>query len=94
MKGAMKFSRYLKSQLKQADFKKAFNEEEIYANLAIQVAKLRQEEGYTQQELARLLHTTQQTVSRLEDPGNKSLSLGTLIKLAQVFKKAIRIQFV
>jgi transcriptional regulator with XRE-family HTH domain len=83
MKGLEKFSTYLN-----------FEREEIYADLAIQIARLRQDNGYSQKELAKLLKTTQQTVSRLEDPSNNGLSLNTLIKLAQTFHKNLRIQFV
>ena len=94
MKGVIKFSGYLKEELKNKAFRKAFEEEEIYADLAIQIAKLRQDNGFTQKDLAKVLRTTQQTVSRLEDPENYSLSLGTLIKLAKVLHKKLKIQFV
>ena len=94
MKGVIKFSDYLKEELKNKAFRKAFEEEEIYADLAIQIAKLRQDNGFTQKDLAKVLRTTQQTVSRLEDPENYSLSLCTLIKLAKVLHKRLKIQFV
>lgn len=94
MKGAIKFSDYLKEQIKSKPFRKAFEEEEIYANIAIQVARLRGKKGYSQKDLAQALHTTQQTVSRLEDPANKSLSLSTLIRLARIFQKRLQIRFV
>ena len=94
MKGVVKFSTYLNEQLKNKEFRKAFEEEEIYADLAIQIAKLRQDNGFTQKDLAKVLRTTQQTVSRLEDPENYSLSLCTLIKLAKVLHKKLKIQFV
>jgi len=94
MKGVEKFSDYLKKELKNKEFRKAFEEEEIYTNLAIQIAKLRQSRGYTQKDLARFLRTTQQTVSRLENPRNNSFSINTLIKLAIFFKKGLHIQFV
>ena len=93
MKGAVKFSDYLNEQLKNKTFKKAFDDEEIYSSLAIQIARLREDNGYSQQDLARIMRTTQQTVSRLEDTQNKSLSLGTLIKLARAFHCKLRIQF-
>ena len=94
MKGMRKFSDYLKTELRHDVFKKAFDEEEVYVNLAIQIAKLRQGEGYTQKELAKLLHTTQQTISRIENPRNNALSVNTLIRLARLFKKELKIQFV
>ena len=93
MKGARKFSDYLKKKLKNEGFKRVFDKEDIYANLAIQIASLREKQGYTQKDLAKLLNTTQQTVSRLEDASNNSLSLTTLIKLARAFKKHLKIQF-
>ena len=94
MKSAVKFSDYLEEQLKNKTFKKAFDDEEVYSSLAIQIAKLRENNGYSQQELARIVRTTQQTVSRLEGIQNKSLSLGTLIKLARAFHRKLQIQFV
>jgi len=93
MKGAVKFSDYLNEQLKNKTFKKAFDDEEIYSSLAIQIARLREDNGYSQQDLARIVRTTQQTVSRLEDTQNKSLSLGTLIKLAHALHKKLKISF-
>jgi len=94
MKSTVKFKDYLKKELKNSEFKKAFDEEEIYASLAIQVAKIRQKEKLTQAALARRLHTTQQTISRLEDIHNKSCSLGTLIKLAGVLDRRLKIELV
>lgn len=94
MKGGRSFDKYLKEELKDLEFRKAYEEEGIYADIAIQIAKLREKEGLTQEELAHLLHTTQQTVSRLEDPGNESLSLRTLVKLVQALHKSLRIQII
>jgi len=94
MKGAIKFRDYLKEELKNPEFKKAFDEEEVYASLAIQIAKLREKQKLTQKDLARKLHTTQQTVSRLEDIHNSSFSLNTLVKLAEALHKKLDIKFV
>lgn len=94
MKGVRRFRDRLREDLKKQEFHKIFNEEEIYASLAIQAAKIRQEEGLTQKELAKRLHTTQQTVSRLEDIHNKSYSLNTLIKLARALNKQLKVELV
>lgn len=94
MRHTVKFKDYLKGQLKNPEFKKAFDEEEIYASLAIQAAKIRQEEKLTQKELAKRLHTTQQTVSRLEDIRNRRCSLRTLINLARALDKQLKVEFV
>lgn len=94
MKNTRRFKDRLKEDLKDPEFKKAFEEEEIYASIAITLAKIREKQGLTQKELARRMHTTQQTVSRLENPQNKSYSLGTLIKIARVFHKKVKIHLV
>ena len=94
MKGVRRFRDKLKEDLKDPEFRKTFDEEEIYASLAIQIAKIRQEEKLTQQELAKRLHTTQQTVSRLENVHNESYSLGTLIKLARALDKRLKVELV
>lgn len=94
MRNTVKFKDYLKEELKNKEFKKAFNEEEVYASLAIQTANIRQEKGITQEDLAKRLHTTQQTVSRLEDIHNKSYSLKTLIRLAQALDKGLKVEFI
>ena len=94
MKRTVKFKDYLKEQSKNAEFKKVFDEEEIYASLAVQVAKIREQEHLTQKELAQKLHTTQQNVSRLEDVHNRSYSLKTLINLARALDRRLRVEFV
>ena len=94
MKNTVRFKDYLKEELKNKEFKKAFNEEEVYASLAIQTAKIRQEKGITQEDLAKRLRTTQQTVSRLEDIHNKSYSLKTLIRLARALDKGLKVEFI
>ena len=94
MKRARRFRDYLKEQLKDPVFRNAYEEEGIYAELAIQVARLRVQKRLTQRALARRLHTSQQTISRLESPRNGSLSLRTLVKLAHALGKEVKVQFV
>ena len=84
----------LKEDLRDKTFKKAFDEEDVYARLAIRIAKLREKQGLNQKEIAKRLHTSQQMISRIEHPENGSLSVGTLIKLARAFHKRLKIDFV
>lgn len=93
MKGVRKFQDFLEKERKNDKFSKAFDEEEAYTSVAIQIARLRERQGLTQGELAKRLHTTQQTISRLENPHNNSYSLRTLIRVAQVLNKKLKIQF-
>ena len=94
MKGTRRFRDYLNEQLSDPTVRKAYEEEGVFVELAIQIAKLRARKGLSQLELARQLHTSQQTISRLESPHNGSLSLRTLIKLARALGKELKIQFV
>ena len=94
MKGVRRFRDYLKRQFKDEEFRKAYEEEGVYAELAVQIARLRARKGLSQKRLARLLHTSQQTISRLEDPKNASYSLKTLMKLAHALGKELKVEFV
>ena len=94
MKGARKFKDKLKKELENPDFKKAFEDEEVFASIAITLAKLREKEGLTQKELAKRMHTSQQMVARLEDLSNQSCSIKTLIKAARVMNKRLVVKFV
>ena len=94
MKGVRRFQDYLKEQLKDPAFRRAYEEEGIYAELAIQVARLRIQKHLTQRALAKRLRTSQQMISRIESPRNGSLSLRTLVKLARALGKDVRVQFV
>lgn len=94
MKGFLRFRDDLRERLKDEEFRKAFDEEDVYARLAVQIAELREKQGLSQADLARELHTSQQMVSRLEDPHNGSISLNTLVKLAQAFHKRLKVNFI
>ena len=94
MKGVRRFQDYLNKQLKDPAFRKAYEEAGIYAELALQIARLRSQRGLSQRALARRLHTSQQMISRIEDPHNGSLSLQTLLKLAHALGKELKVQFV
>ena len=56
MKGVRRFQDYLKEQLKDPAFRKAYGEEGIYAELAIQIARLRTQKRLTQRALVKLAH--------------------------------------
>ena len=94
MRDGRRFRDYLKEQLKDPAVREAYEEEGLFVELAIQIGRLRQRKGLTQRALARRLHTSQQTISRLESPRNGSLSLRTLVKLAHALGKEVKVQFV
>jgi len=89
----IKFRDRLNEELKNPAFAKAYAEEGVYVDLAVEIALLRQKNKLSQAELAKKLHTSQQMISRLEDPHNGSFSLKTLIKIARAFNKTLSISF-
>ena len=92
MKGVRCFKTKLIEDLKDPVFKKVFEEEEVYANMAITIARLRERSGISQNELARMVGTTQQTISRIEDPRNHSITVNTLVKIAGALGKKLQIK--
>ena len=94
MKKMTRFRDRLKDELKNEKFKNAYEEENTFVKLAVEIARIREEQGLSQKDLARRLHTSQQTVSRLENSANRSFSLATLLKLARAFHKRLDIHFV
>jgi len=53
MKGARSFRERLNKDLKNPEFKEAFEAEDVYASIAIQIAKIRQQQHLSQAGLAR-----------------------------------------
>ena len=94
MKGAIRVKDILKKKLKNKEFRDAFEQEEVFANVAIAIAKIREEKNLTQKGFAKKLGTSQQMVSRLEDPENTSVSLNTLANVAHTFNRTLKVQFI
>jgi len=62
-------------------------------DVALQIAALRQEAGLSQKELAKILKTTQQQISRLESPGYEGHSLSMLRRVAEALHAHVRVVF-
>ncbi len=73
----------LKERLKDPEFRAAYEYESIVQELALKIARLRQEVGLSQKGLAEMLDTKQQVISRIEN-GNQNLSLNMLYKISKV----------
>jgi ribosome-binding protein aMBF1 (putative translation factor) len=94
MKKGIHLKDILKAELKKPEVKKAFDEEDTFANVAIQVARLREKNGLTQKQLAELIHTKQQAVSRIESLSYHGYTLSTLVRIAQAMRKRVSVSFV
>ena len=87
------FDRYLEEQLQDPAFAARFKNAGEAWDVALQIAALRQQAGLSQKDLAKLLKTSQQQISRLESPGYEGHSLSTLRRVADALHARVRIVF-
>lgn len=87
------FDRYLEEQLQDQAFAARFERAGEAWDVALQIAALRQQAGLSQRDLAKLLKTSQQQISRLESPGYEGHSLCMLRRVAEALHARVRIVF-
>ena len=87
------FDRYLEEQLRDKAFAERFKRAGEAWDVALQIAALRQRAGLSQKDLAKLLKTSQQQVSRLESPGYEGHSLSMLRRVAEALDAHVRVTF-
>src|SRR5947209_8376245 len=87
------FDRYLEEQLQDPAFAARFERAGEAWDVALQIAALRQNAGLSQQDLAKLLKTSQQQISRLESPGYEGHSLSMLRRVAGALHAKVRVVF-
>lgn len=87
------FDDYLNQQLKDPEFAARFSAAGDAWDVAFQIADLRRKSGLSQKELATLLHTSQQQISRLESSGYEGHSLSMLRRVAHVLHARVRVVF-
>ena len=78
---------HLKKKLKNKKFRANYEIERTKVALAQKMAELRQEKNLKQVDLARVLHVSQQFISQIETAQERNLTLDSLKKLAQAFKR-------
>lgn len=77
-------------RLKDPEFRKAYEEADTEVRLAVAVAEARERAGLSQAELARILHTKQSNISRIER-GVQNLTVATLEKIAGALHRRLEI---
>ena len=85
------FDRYLDKQLQNPDFARRFEAAGEAWDVSLQIARLREQAGLSQKELAERLHTTQQQISRLESPSYEGHSLSMLRRVAAALGATVRV---
>jgi len=88
------FRSRLREDLKDLEFKAHYKEERQALKLAMKIAKLREKKGLSQQQMAKLMGTSQQAISRIESGEYEGFTLRTLEKIAEATGTRVKIEFV
>lgn len=84
---------YLHGEMKDPEFRRFYEEADIELKVALEIAKAREAEQMTQEELAEALKTKQQTVSRIER-GAQNVTIETLDRIAKALGRDLQVRFV
>ena len=88
------FRSRLREDLKDTEFGARYREERQALKLAMKITKLREKKGLSQKQLAMLMGTSQQAISRIESGEYEGFTLKTLEKLAEATGTRVKIEFV
>src|SRR5215468_5880466 len=83
----------LRKKLENKAYRDSFVASRIAQTLAFQLRVLRQRGGLSQAELAKKLGTSQNAISRMENPKYGKSSISTLRKIALFFKVGLVVRF-
>ena len=83
----------LRSDLLQPEFSEGYAESFLDAYIATQIKVLREDNHWTQAELAEHLGTTQTAISRIENVNYSARNIRTLKKLARAFRLRLKVSF-
>ena len=88
------FQSRLREDIKDPEFRVHYQEEKQALMLAIKISELREKKGLSQQQLAKLMGTSQQAISRIESGEYEGFTLKTLEKIAGSTGMRVKIEFV
>ncbi|TAL37245.1 MAG: XRE family transcriptional regulator [Spirochaetes bacterium] len=83
------FRKHLDEQMKDPKFRKAYNEEKKYIELAVKIANERNRLGISQADLAKKASITQQQLSRVENGANCNVQ--TLVKVCSALGLRLKV---
>jgi transcriptional regulator with XRE-family HTH domain len=86
----MNWKEQKKQLMKNPEFVKEYNALELEYKLAANLIRLRLAKGLTQEDLAKMLNTKQESIARLENGGSLP-SLSTMKKLAEALDAELEI---
>jgi transcriptional regulator with XRE-family HTH domain len=86
-------SEALRHDLRQPEFSEGYAESFQDALVATQIKVLREDNNWTQADLAEKIGTTQTAVSRIESANYSAWNISTLKKLARAFRVRLKVSF-
>lgn len=93
MRKPTNWDRYFKVQMADPEVRRLVDEELKTLRVGVQLARLRQQRGLTQTQLAARVHMSAPNISRIERSPSQNLTLGTLVKLARALDHDVAIRF-
>ena len=91
--GETTFDDVIREELKDPNSHQGLAEASEAWDMVIKLARIRQEKGLTQEQLAEMVGTKQQNIARIENPAYEGHSLGLLRKVARALGMVVRVQF-
>jgi len=85
--------KHLREELKNEEFRKAYELECAKVALAQKISELREEKHLRQIDLAKKLGVSQQFISQIETGEEKNLTIETIIKIAKSLGRGVSISF-
>jgi transcriptional regulator with XRE-family HTH domain len=90
----MNINSSLIAELREKAYRDAYVASQIRMTLPLQIRELRRKEEWTQPQLAEHAGMAQPRISELEKPGERRLTIETLLRLASAFDVALQVRFV
>ena len=92
-KKPLDFQQYLRKELKDPTFRKHYEEYGKQIEIAYRLLQLRRQKRMSQAELAKKVGTKQSNIARMES-GQQNFTTDTLQKIASVFKRKLKVEFI
>ena len=84
----------LVAELIDKEYRDAYVASQIRIGLPFQIRALRKAKGWTQDQLAEYAGMSQPRIAEIEKPGERSLNLATLLRVASAFDVGLAVNFV
>ena len=93
MKRPTNWARYFRVQMKDPELRSLVEEELKGLRIGVQLARIRQQRGLSQTQLAARAGMSAPNISRIEKSPSQNLTLGTLVRLARALNYEPEITF-